>query len=339
MPSVTPPPRVAVPTFGRDLVSQLPGDLFLRPIVATQPEPWALVAVRFPAGRTHAHMVQGMERARIEAEVAALPAGSAVFGIGGGSAVDFAKLAAWRLGLPLVLVPSILSVDAAFTKSLAWREGARVRYVGAVFPEHLLVDFGLLEAAPPVLHRAGVGDVLSIFTALWDWREAHARLGEAYDPGVAREAETVLARLLGGARELGRAREEGLRLLAELYLAEVVLCERVGSPRPEEGSEHILAYCLEARTGRSFLHGQLVGLCALLVGRLQGQDVTPIRAFLDAVGLDCSPAAVGLTREELRDALLSLPAFLAEERQLLPGVFHFRGVPSGDEVERLLDST
>ena len=47
------------------------------------------------------------------------PARTAVFGIGGGLAMDYAKFAAGALKLPLVLVPSILSVDAPFTPPFA----------------------------------------------------------------------------------------------------------------------------------------------------------------------------------------------------------------------------
>ena len=111
-----------------------------------------------------------MEQAAIEARIDALPRAASVFGIGGGSACDAAKLYAARTGARLVLVPTILSADAAFTKSAGVRVGHRVRYVGEVFPDHLLVDFDLLRQAPPRLNRAGAGDILSISTAAWEKR-------------------------------------------------------------------------------------------------------------------------------------------------------------------------
>ncbi|MBM4396684.1 MAG: iron-containing alcohol dehydrogenase [Deltaproteobacteria bacterium] len=320
-----PEPRVAIPTYGRDLLRGLPPELLRRPIVLTQPEPWALVSAGFPADRTRLHRVETMEQAVVDGVTAGLGDGSAVFGIGGGSALDHAKYVAWKRGLPLVLVPTILSVDAAYTKAIGVREGGRVRYVGAVYPDHLLIDYGLLQAADPILNRAGVGDILSIFTAIWDWREAGARLGEPYDAGVAAESRALLDRLFEGAAGIGCCSDAGLHLLSELYVGEVRLCELVGNARPEEGSEHYVAYCLEHRTGRHYLHGALVGMGVLLAGAYQGQDVGPVKRFLSDVRLDSSYRAVGTTADEVRSCLLGMGDYVAHESQLLPGVFHFRG--------------
>jgi len=327
---------MTAPSYGRGLLRGLPEALFAAPVVCTQPEPWALVAAELPA---HARrlLVETMEHETVRAHTAALGSGSAVFGIGGGQALDHAKYVAWQTGRPLVLVPTILSVDAAYTEAIGVREGRRVRYVGKVQPAHLLVDFGLLQQAPALLNRAGAGDILSIFTALWDWREAHERLGEPWDPTVAAAAQRVLDELLAAAAELRDATEAGLRALSEAYVGEVALCDCVGNARPEEGSEHYVAYCLESMTGRHYLHGQLVGLCVLLAGRCQGQDVTRIAESLRTVGLDCRFEAVGATRAELRAALLHMGAYVKEEAQLLPGVFHFRGSPTPAEADRVLD--
>lgn len=326
------------PTYGRDLLAALPRALFEAPIVCTQPEPWTLVAAHFPPDGTAQRLfVETMEHAVVEARTQAFGPASAVFGVGGGSALDHAKYVAWRRALPLVLVPTILSVDAAYTDTVGVREGQRVRYVGKARPDALLVDFGLLRQAPPLLNRAGAGDILSIFTARWDWREAHERTGEAWDAGIAAAAKGILDGLLAAAGDLCEGSDDGLRALSDAYVGEVDLCAVVGNSRPEEGSEHYVAYCVEALTGRHFLHGQLVGLGVLLAGHYQGQDVRPIARFLRAVGLDCRFDAVGVSRAELRRALLHMGDYVKEERQLLPGVFHFRGGVAPEAADRLLD--
>ncbi len=325
MSPLNPNPRVAEPTYGRDLLQSLPAALLAKPIVLTQPEPWTLVEGLFPAGAAQVHMVTNMEHDEVRARSEGFGAASAVFGVGGGSALDHAKYTAWVTGLPLVLVPSILSVDAAYTKAIGVREGRRVRYVGEVYPDHLLVDYALLDAAPAILNRAGAGDILSIFTALWDWREAGARLGEPYYPEIAARSQAILDRLYAAAAALREGAEEGYRVLSDCYVEEVRLCEMVGNSRPEEGSEHYLAYCIEHQTKRGYIHGQLVGLGVLLAGAHQGQDITPVRRYLESLGLDCRPAAVGVSAAELRRALVGLKDYVAQEGQLLPGVFHFEG--------------
>lgn len=332
-----PNPRVARPTFGRDLLAALPRELFPGAVVYTQPEPWALVREAFPRD-TRVVFVDSMEHARVRERAAAAATAPAVFGVGGGSALDQAKYTAWGSAARLVLVPTILSVDAAFTKAVGVREGGRVRYVGEVFSEYLLVDTDLVRAAPPDLNRAGLGDLLSIFTALWDWQEVGAAGGEPYFPEIAAASAALLERLLAAPAELRNVTDAGLRLLAEGFVEEVRLCEMVGTSRPEEGSEHYLAYALEARTGRAYLHGRLVALCVLLAGAAQGRDVSPLRRFLDDAGLDWRPAAVGTTRDELRAVLGSIGDYVAAEPQLLPGIFHRRGNLPPAEAEAVLDA-
>lgn len=333
-----PEPRVARPTYGRDLIRTVPASYRNRAIVLAQPEPWELVSPLFDQGSVQLHMVRTMEHSTVLEVTNSFSTAEAVWGIGGGSALDHAKYVSWKTGLPLVLVPSILSVDAGFTKAIGVREGSRVRYVGEVFPEHFLIDYGVLQAAPAILNRAGIGDILSIFTALWDWREAGVRVGEACDPDIAVESQALLDLMFAGGTAIGDVTEEGLHLLSELYVGEVRLCEMVGNARPEEGSEHYIAYCIEHLTKRHYLHGALVGLGVLLAGAYQGQDIAQVRKFLDDVRLDCTPAAVGVTRDEVRQALLAMGEYVRQETQLLPGVFHFRNGISASDADAVMSA-
>jgi glycerol-1-phosphate dehydrogenase [NAD(P)+] len=232
-------------------------------------------------------------------------------------------------GARLILVPTILSVDAPFTKAVGVRVNHRVRYLGEVFPDHLLVDFALLRQAPPRLNRAGVGDLLSIYTALSDWRLAAQAKGERFDEAIAAESQALLERLLAGAAEIRDCTEAGLRLLAELYAGEVRLCEQMGNSRPEEGSEHYFGYCLEALTKKHLLHGELVALAVLLTASYQDQPIEPILDFLRAVQVEYRPDRIGVTDDEVLRTLLALPYYLREERQLGYGIYHHLGMNDG----------
>ena len=268
-----------------------------------------------------------------------------MIGLGGGMALDHAKLSAGLLGLPLILVPSILSVDAGFTRATGVREDGRVRYVGdcSTVLKAILIDYALLESAPAVLNRAGAGDILSCFTGLWDWADAGAVIGEDFDRALADTVQSdCLDKLYDNATELKNGTEAGYKLLAELFAEEVRLCERWGNSRLEEGSEHYIAYALEAVSGKHYIHGQLVGLCIILAAYFQGQDSTRVVKCIADLGLDCSFKAVGTDRAELARVLASMPSFVvAEADKLAPGVFHTRyqgaeKIPA-DLVEAALD--
>ena len=318
--------KQALPVYGTDLIPTLDPSYFDDCVVFCAPEAWNIAKHQFKFPPKEIAVPKEMEQARLERRIQRMPQSETVFGVGGGSACDAAKLFAQLTHARLILVPSILSVDAPFTKAIGVRVNHRVRYVGEVYPDHLLIDFNLIRQAPPKLNRAGVGDILSIYTALSDWRLAHQTTGESYDETIAGDSQALLERLLAGAAAIRDCTDEGLKLLAELYVAEVALCEMMGNSRPEEGSEHYFAYCLESLTHKQYLHGELIALGVLLGALYQEQPVARILAFLNEARVEYRPEMVGVTGEEIRRALLALPQYLAEERQLPYGIYHHKGM-------------
>ena len=277
-----------------------------------------------------------MDQEILERQIDRLPDVDAVFGIGGGSACDAAKMVSWRTGAKLALMPSILSVDAAFTSAVGVRVGHNVRYIGEVYPDWLLIDFGLLQRAPVRLNVAGVGDILSIFTALHDWKLAVEAVGERYDEDIAKNAGRILEKLLSQAGAIRGCDEEGLKLIAESYVEEVRLCELHGNSRPEEGSEHYFAYCLESLTHKSYIHGELVALGILVAALYQERDVEELVAFMRESGLVYSPEKIGISEREIFQTLVALPAYLERETQLPYGIFHHRGM-TPEKARKLID--
>lgn len=326
--------RVPEATYGHGLLNDLK-DLLPDAILVTMAAPYEQVRHDLPAAPAHVHFVETMEQDALDRVCDGLPVTPAVVGLGGGLACDTAKYLAWKLRRRLVLVPTVVSEDAFVTRSAVVRVGRRVRSVGDAFPERLLVDFDLVRAAPAYLNRAGVGNLLSIPTALWDWRFAREHYGEEYHDGLARQATAVLDRLETYAQDLHDVTETGIRTLVEGLREGVRLCEVWGNSRPEEGSEHSLAYCLEAMTGRAYLHGALVTLMALVACRFQDQDWSRPFSLAERVGVPFRPPALGISREDLANALQSVHAFVHAER-LPPGIFH-RSPLSRAEGTRAVD--
>ena len=111
---------------------------------------------------------------------------------------------AWRRGTPLLLAPSIISVDASVTNTIALRRAGQVEYVGFVVAEAIIADLDLISRAPARLNRAGVGDLLSIETARVDWALG-AKAGRLdFDEDVDAAAAQVLDGALRPRRRGGR---------------------------------------------------------------------------------------------------------------------------------------
>ncbi len=230
--------------------------------------------------------------------------GEVVYAVGGGLVVDAAKYIAARRNLPLVCLPTALSVDAFFTWASGTRHDGCVTYIETKLPNQVVSDFNVLTAAPPSIRAAGICDVLSIATGSWDWRFAEER-GQnppemAYNPSVDRIAAAILQSALDCAEAAGRGDPAGLKQLLDCLVMEVQLCNQIGHSRPEEGSEHYFAYAVENVVGAGLPHGDLVGPGIMLMAERQGQDVTPLRRALQACHIPLDQIPIEVTQATLQ---------------------------------------
>jgi len=298
--------------FGRSLLANASRG-WTDALLLTMPEPWNVAQLTMARPPHHVHFVETMDQKVVERVEAELPLATTIVGLGGGTALDMAKYVAWRRGIEPVLVPSIASVDACVTNTIAVRDEGRVHYIGFVVPQVVLVDFDLMQSAPPHLNRAGIGDILSIHTALWDWEAAAKRGLITYDEEVARQVAVLVDQLEGRAEEVRAITDGALRWLIEAYAAENTLCLQVGHSRPEEGSEHFFAYNIEHRTGRGYVHGELVSLGVLVMARLQQNEPVRVERILKRAEVRFHPRDLDLSLTEVEAALLTLPAYVKSE--------------------------
>jgi glycerol-1-phosphate dehydrogenase [NAD(P)+] len=285
-----------------------------RVALITQPEPLAELGAATVGSLAAVRTVASLAVEALDALDSGLPEVETVVGLGGGMAMDAAKYVAWRRGLPLVLLPSIVSVDACVTNTIAVRTGGGVEYRGFVVADAIVVDTDLVKRAPPRLNRAGVGDLLSIHTALWDWR-AGDRAGRAtWRPEIAERSAAALDRVDELADEIGAVTARAVEAIVRGYAEVNALCLDAGHSLPEEGSEHYLGYLLETLTGCSFVHGELIGLGTVTMAVAQANDPgRPVRV-LDRCRVAWRPAELGIEPGLLERAMGELPAFVREQR-------------------------
>jgi glycerol dehydrogenase len=97
-----------------------------------------------------------------------------ILGVGGGKALDTAKLLAFRLGCPVVTIPTCGATCAAWTAlSNVYSDQGAFRYDVALprCPDLLILDYTLVRTAPRRTLVAGIGDGLA------KWYEASVSSG------------------------------------------------------------------------------------------------------------------------------------------------------------------
>lgn len=246
-----------------------------------------------------------------------------IIGIGGGTACDTAKYLSWvlkekdKFNLDLILIPSIISVDAFLCSSIAVRYESKVRYIGESDPNKILIDYDLIKRAPKYLNRAGVSDTISITSALGDWKLAHEENNDPFDKSVYNEAKSIAEDLIQNRNDIREVNEDGIKALVEGFYNEVILCEKWGNARPEEGSEHFLAYCIESITQDHYIHGKIIGMNILISLYLQ-EDFAEfpkeyILQFFKDIKLDISPQSLNISSKILKKALKKIQSYVKKE--------------------------
>ena len=245
-----------------------------------------------------------------------------IYAVGTSLPTDTAKYLASQIKLPLTCIPTALADDSFLTSTSAARHAGCVEYVDTQTPNRVIVDLDLIATAPEGLRAAGICEVLSCYTALWDWEMAEEQDKNppemALAPWAADAAEAILQGALDCAPAAGAGDPDGLKQLLDCLAMSVQLCNQLGHTRPKEGSEHYFAYAVENHVP-AHSHAECLALGIMLMAKKQDQEVDEIRDALEA----CHIPLNVIPKEIVKKTLRELPEYV--ERHGLPyGVAHGR---------------
>lgn len=259
-------------------------------------------------------------------------------GVGGGKTIDTAKIAADRAGIPVIVVPTIASTDAPCS-------GCAVLYTSdGVFdsvcyqkmnPAAVLVDTGIIAAAPTRFLVAGMGDALSTWFEARSCERTQSRnecggLGTAVGQAIAKLCyETLLSH--GAAARLANERHLVTPALERIVEANILL-SGIGFESAGLAAAHAIHNGFTAlEETHAFYHGEKVAF-GVLAG-LQLTDASPeetatVFTFCESVGLPTTLADIGLGSADRRHLMA------AAEKACAPGqsIHHEAGAMTAGKV-------
>jgi glycerol-1-phosphate dehydrogenase [NAD(P)+] len=226
-----------------------------------------------------------------------------LIGVGGGRAIDVAKLASFREGKPFVSVPTAASHDGIASSRASIKGWKKLTSIETHAPIGIVADTLVIKRAPRRLLAAGCGDLVANLTAVRDWQLAHELKGEAYSEYAA-TLSIVSARLvLDNAKEIREHSEESVRKVVKALISSSVAMAIAGSSRPASGAEHLFSHALDLVAPKPALHGEQCGVGAIMVAYLQGGDWRRIRGALKTVGAPVNAEGLGIEGEYIVEAL------------------------------------
>jgi glycerol-1-phosphate dehydrogenase [NAD(P)+] len=227
-------------------------------------------------------------------------------GVGGGKAIDIAKMAAEDRGVGFVSVPTAASHDGIVSGRGSVAEGDTRHSVAAEPPLAVVADTSILADAPWRLTTAGCADIISNYTAVKDWQLAHRLKNVEYSEYAGALSQMTAEMLVQSADSIKQGLEESAWVVVKALVSSGVAMSIADSSRPASGAEHLFSHKLDRLVPDAALHGHQVGVGAILTEYLHsGADGEwrSVRDALASIGAPTTADELGIDGPTVIEAL------------------------------------
>lgn len=239
--------------------------------------------------------------------------------VGGGTIMDFGRYSAWKLGLPFVAVPTIVSSDGFTADICSIIIDGQKKSIPMQAADAVICDMNIVSGAPRFLTIAGVQDILAKYVSIADWKIASLVSGEYFCQRVCDMAQEALDIMRRCADELAEGKEPDYEAMAYTQMLSGLTMQILSNSRAASGAEHLVAHLVEMKP-RGFekahgLHGECVGvgtvLCARAYHELAKRETIEVKPFepLDEAWVRAvfGSLADGIMKENENDVLKAFP--------------------------------
>ncbi len=228
---------------------------------------------------------------------------SFILGVGGGSKIDLAKMASVHLNVPFISVPTSAAHDGIASPRASIKNANGSSSLEARVPFAVVADTGIIVKAPHRFLASGCADVISNETALLDWELAHRLRNEEISTSSYTLAKYSSGFIINHAEEIKPNLEESVWRVIKPIIISGIAMGVAGSTRPASGSEHMFSHALDMIAPGRALHGEQCGVGAIMMMYLHGGDWRRIRRALKIIGAPTTASELGVTEEQVVEAL------------------------------------
>lgn len=229
---------------------------------------------------------------------------SFLVGVGGGSKIDLAKLASGNMSMPFLSVPTSASHDGIASPRASIRDGDNSLSLNANVPLGIVADTALIVKAPYRLLASGCADVISNTTAILDWELAARLRSEFFSSSAANLAKYAAESIIENAAAIKPNLEDSVWVAIRPIIISGISMAVASSSRPTSGSEHMFSHVLDKTAPGKALHGEQCGVGSIMMMYLHGGDWERIREALRLVGAPTNAEELGISPEQIIDALV-----------------------------------
>jgi glycerol-1-phosphate dehydrogenase [NAD(P)+] len=211
------------------------------------------------------------------------PSCDAVLAIGSGVIIDLSKVLAFIAGRRLMAVGTAPSMDGFASNSSSMLRGGVKTTMYNLCPEGILLDTGIMAAAPMRMLYAGFGDMLAKYVSVCEWRLSHLITGEYYCENIAGLVRRSVEKIMSEADHLSARSPAVIKNIAEGLVMSGIAMSYAGTSRPASGLEHYFSHVWDMRAimagKQPDLHGIQVGAGTLLTLKLYDwlREIVPDR--------------------------------------------------------------
>ena len=207
--------------------------------------------------------------------------------VGSGTLMDFGRYSAYKLDIPFVAIPTLVSSDGFTANICSIIIDGQKKSIPMQAADAVICDMDVVSGAPMFLSIAGVQDIMAKYVSIADWKIAHLVSGEYFCPMVCDMAQEALDIMVRCAHELAEGKEPDFEAMAYTQMLSGLTMQILSNSRAASGAEHLVAHLVEMKP-RGFenahgMHGECVGIgtimCASAYHKLAERETIEVKPF------------------------------------------------------------